>query len=238
VACDDPGDWPDRTRLVWLNSPGNPDGRVLTVDELRTAADAARARGAVLAGDECYAELGWDHPWDRAPVPSILDPAVTGGDSSGLLSVYSLSKQSNLAGYRAAFVAGDPVLIARLTAVRTHMGLWPPAPVQAAMLAALTDDAHVARQKERYRARRAVLRSAVEEAGFRVDRSEAGLFLWITEGRDAWESMDRLAGLGILALPGSFFGEPSAQHVRLSFTAGDERIARAAGRLRGLATSS
>jgi succinyldiaminopimelate transaminase len=236
VAADDPAEWPEGTRLVWINSPGNPDGRVLDVDELRAAVDRARELGAVLASDECYAELGWDGPWALEPVPSVLDPRVTGGDHRGILSVYSLSKQSNLAGYRAAFLAGDGELIARLTTARKHLGLMLPAPVQAAMTAALDDDAHVAVQRERYRARRAVLRPALEAAGFRIDRSEGGLYLWATQGVDAWESMGRLADLGILAGPGHFYGEHFPQHVRFSLTATDERIAAAAHRLARSAT--
>ncbi|HYP74208.1 MAG TPA: succinyldiaminopimelate transaminase, partial [Microbacterium sp.] len=148
LAADDPAAWPEGTRLVWLNSPGNPDGRVLGVDELRAAVGRAREIGAVVASDECYAELGWDAPWTDAAgestVPSILDSRVVGEARSGILSVYSLSKQSNLAGYRAAFLAGDADLIARLTTARKHLGLMLPAPVQAAMTVALRDDAHVA----------------------------------------------------------------------------------------------
>src|SRR5690606_5859973 len=159
----------------------------------------ARELGAVLASDECYAELGWDGQWATEPVPSVLDPRVTGGSRSNLLSVYSLSKQSNLAGYRAAFVAGCSRVIADLLTARKHLGLMMPAPVQQAMVTALGDEEHVAAQKELYRARRDLLRPALEAAGFRIDGSEAGLYLWATEDRDAWETMGRLADLGILA---------------------------------------
>lgn len=235
VPSDDPAQWPENTRLVWINSPGNPDGRVLAAEQLRAALDRARQLGAVLVSDECYAELGWEAPWDAAPIPSALDPRVTDGDLRGVLSVYSLSKQSNLAGYRAAFLAGDPEIVERLLTARKHLGLMLPAPVQAAMIAALDDDEHVAVQKERYRARRDVLKPALEGAGFRVDFSEAGLYLWATEGRDAWESMGRLADLGILAGPGYFYGTEFPQHVRLSLTATDERIAAGAARLRDAA---
>lgn len=232
IAADEPARWPEGTRLVWLNSPGNPDGRVADAAFLRTAVARARELGAVLAGDECYAELGWDGRWAEEPIPSVLDPRVTDGDLRGILSVYSLSKQSNLAGYRAAFLAGDAPIVARLVNARKHLGLMLPAPVQTAMIAALGDDAHVAAQKERYRARRAVLRPALEAAGFRIDHSEAGLYLWATEDADAWQSLDRLADLGILAGPGHFYGPHYPQHVRLSLTADDERIAAAADRLR------
>lgn len=235
VASDDPGEWPAGTRLVWINSPGNPDGRVWDAASLRAAVRRARELGAVLASDECYAELGWEAPWDAEPIPSALDPRVTDGDVRGILSAYSLSKQSNLAGYRAAFLAGDPAILERLLTARKHLGLMLPQPVQAAMVAALRDDEHVARQKARYRARREILKPAVEAAGFRIDGSEAGLYLWATEGRDAWESLGRLAQAGILAGPGHFYGSFFPDHVRFSLTATDERIEAAAARLHALA---
>lgn len=235
LASDDPDDWPRETRLVWLNSPGNPDGRVLDVDALRTRVARARELGAVIVGDECYAELGWEGRWATEPVPSILDDRVTGGDASGVLAIYSLSKQSNMAGYRAAFAAGCRATIARLTTVRKHAGLMVPAPLQHAMAVALGDDEHVARQRELYRRRRSALRPALEHAGFRIDGSEAGLYLWATEDRDAWDSIARLAELGILAGPGPFYGASSTRHVRLSLTAADERIDAAVARLSTLA---
>lgn len=236
LAEDDPGKWPAQSRLVWVNSPGNPDGRVLSVDDLRRRVLRARELDAVIIGDECYAELGWDGPWATEPIPSILDARVTGGDVTGILAAYSLSKQSNLAGYRAAFVAGDPQLIARLTAVRRHAGMMVPEPVQRAMAAALGDDAHVARQKEIYRNRRTVLIPAFEACGFRIDFSQAGLYLWMTEGCDAWESLTRLADLGILGGPGHFYGEGNEYHIRLSLTASDDDIRDAAARLRAAAS--
>ena len=231
IAADDPGEWPEHTRLVWINSPSNPDGRVLGVDAMRAAVERAREIGAVIVGDECYAEFGWDAPWDEEPIPSLLDPRVVGDDHRGVLAIYSLSKQSNLAGYRAAFLAGDRELVDRLLTVRKHAGLMLPAPVQAAMAAALADEAHVEDQRARYRARREVLRPALEAAGFRVEGSEAGLYLWATRGADAWQSIAELAELGIIAGPGPFYGEHSPNHVRLALTASDADIAEAAARL-------
>lgn len=233
VAEDEPALWPTGTRLVWLNSPGNPNGAVLGVEQLRAAVVRARELGAVVVNDECYAELGWG----EQPVPSILHPAVTGGDHAGVLSVYSLSKQSNLAGYRAAFLAGDPAVVGQLLEVRKHAGLIPPAPVQAAMIAALDDDAHVAEQRERYRARRAVLRAALEGAGFRIDRSEAGLYLWATRDEPSWTTIAVLADHGILAAPGTFYEGDTSRHVRLALTATDERITAAAARLANLSNA-
>ncbi|MEA9986049.1 MULTISPECIES: succinyldiaminopimelate transaminase [Subtercola] len=231
VAADDPALWPADTKLVWLNSPGNPDGRVLDVEALRAAVNRARELGAIVASDECYAELGWDGRWATEPVPSVLDERVTGGDLTGILAAYSLSKQSNLAGYRAAFVAGDEALISRLLTVRKHAGMMPPSPVQTAMVLALGDDEHVARQKSLYRARRDVLKAALEAWGLRIDHSEAGLYLWATAGVDGWQTISELAELGIVAGPGHFYGSHYPEHVRFSLTATDERIAEAAVRL-------
>lgn len=233
-AADDPADWPADTRLVWLNSPGNPDGRVLDVPELRAAVTRARELGAVVISDECYAELGWDD-WAHRRIPSLLDPAVTGGEATGLLVCSSLSKRSNLAGYRAAYVAGDAELVARLVRARKHAGLIVPAPVQAALAAALDDDAHADAQRERYRRRRETLLPAVERFGLRVDRSEAGLYLWARRpdaAADAWQTLGELAQRGILAGPGPFYGDAGAPYVRLALTASDAEVDAAAQRLR------
>lgn len=231
LASDDPAEWPASTKLVWLNSPGNPDGTVLSFTALKAAVDRARELSAVIAGDECYAELGWSADYETTATPCILDPRVTGGNLDGVVSVYSLSKQSNLAGYRAGFVAGDPGVIAQLLAVRKHAGLMPPAPVQQAMVTALGDEAHVVAQKARYRSRRDRLRAALEGAGFRIDRSEAGLYLWATRDEDAWVTLEWLAARGILGAPGTFYGVDGARHVRLALTTTDERIDAAVERL-------
>jgi succinyldiaminopimelate transaminase len=212
--------------LVWLNSPGNPHGRVLTDDQLREWVTWGRAHGVPVVADECYVTLGWD-----VEPRSLLHPAVAGGDHAGLLAVHSLSKQSNAAGYRAGLLSGDPVLVRRIWEVRRHLGLLVPAPVQAAMAAALADDDHVDAQRERYRARRDRLAAAVRTAGLRIDHSEAGLYLWVTRDEDCWTTIDWLAGLGVVAAPGSFYGPAGSRHVRLALTATDERIAAAVERL-------
>jgi aspartate/methionine/tyrosine aminotransferase len=153
------------------------------------------------------------------------------GSFDGVLAVHSLSKRTNLAGYRAGFVAGDPALVQELLAVRKHAGMMVPAPVQAAMIAALGDTAHVAEQRQRYARRRDRLRSALLAAGFTIDHSEAGLYLWVTRGMDSWATVDWLAERGILAAPGAFYGPAGEHHVRLGLTASDERIEAAAARL-------
>jgi succinyldiaminopimelate transaminase len=220
---------PPGTRLRWLNSPSNPTGDVAPAWVLAAAAQQAREIGAVLAADECYLALGWE----AAPV-SVLHPQVCGSDHSGVLVVHSLSKSSNLAGYRAGFVAGDPRLIADLLAVRKHAGMIVPRPVQQAMVAALSDDAHVAQQRARYARRRALLRPALDRAGLRVARSDGGLYLWCTAGESCWDTVSRLAEVGVLVAPGEFYGPSGAQHIRVGLTATDERIDVAVQRLADL----
>ncbi|MGH3878680.1 MAG: succinyldiaminopimelate transaminase [Actinophytocola sp.] len=217
---------PRRPGLLWLNSPSNPTGRVLPVEHLRKVVDWARERGTVVVSDECYLTLGWE----AEPV-SVLHPAVRGDSFEGVLAVHSLSKSSSLAGYRAGFVAGDPALVAKLLAIRKHAGMIMPRPVQAAMTAALSDDEHVAAQRARFAARREVLRTALVDAGFRIDHSEAGLYLWATRDEPAWDTVAWLAERGVLVAPGTFYGPTGERHVRLALTATDERVAAAASRL-------
>lgn len=216
-----------RPKLVWLNSPSNPTGRIFDAAELKAKVELARSLGAVVASDECYLEFAW-----TVPATSVLDDQVSGGDHTGLLAVHSLSKIANLAGYRAGFVAGDHELIADLTAIRRHAGMIVSRPVQQAMIAVLDTDDHIDQQRERYRSRREVLRPALEQAGFRVDDSQGSLYLWVTDAdRDCWKTVDRLAELGILVGPGAFYGKDCGDHVRIALTATDERIRTAADRL-------
>jgi succinyldiaminopimelate transaminase len=217
---------PERPALVWLNSPSNPTGRVLPVEHLRKVVAWCHERGSVLVSDECYLESVWE-----GAAFSVLHPEVCEGSHEGILAVHSLSKRSNLAGYRCAFVAGDPSLVAELLAVRKNLGLMMPGPQQVAMAAALDDDAHAEEQHARYAARRLTLRAALEAAGFRIDHSEGSLYLWATRDEDCWATVSHLADRGVLVAPGSFYGVAGARHVRVALTASDERMAAAAQRL-------
>jgi succinyldiaminopimelate transaminase len=227
VAYDEPWELdPAGLRLLWLNSPSNPTGRVLTAAELRRAVEWAREHGVLLVSDECYLELGWE-----ADPVSVLHPEVCGDGHDGILAVHSLSKRSNLAGYRASFVAGDRAVVQELLRVRKHSGMIVPAPVQAATIAALSDSAHVAEQRERYARRRDALREALEAYGFRIEHSEAALYLWATRDESCWDTVAALAELGILVAPGEFYGAAGERFVRVALTATDERVDAAVRRL-------
>jgi succinyldiaminopimelate transaminase len=217
---------PRTPRILWLNSPSNPTGRVLPPDHLRKVVDWCRERGVLLVSDECYIECTWE-----GTSYSVLHPSISGGSSEGILTVHSLSKRSNLAGYRCAFVAGDPAVVGELLAVRKNLGLMMPGPQQRAMIAALQDNRHAEEQHARYAARRALLRSSLESAGFRIDHSEASLYLWATRDEPCWDTVSWLAERGVLVAPGAFYGAAGSRHVRIAFTATDERIAAAAHRL-------
>ncbi len=220
---------PQTPALIYLNSPANPHGQVLGVEHLRKFVEFARERGTIIVSDECYLGLGWG---EERPV-SILDPEVCGGDFTNLIAVHSLSKTSNLASYRAGWLAGDGALIQELLGIRRHAGLMNPGPIQSAMVAALEEDGHEVLQKQLYRDRRELLKAALLQAGFDIEYSEGGLYLWATQGRDGRETVAELADKGILVAPGDFYGPKGKNFVRVGLTATDERIEAAARRLTG-----
>ncbi|NBO46304.1 MAG: succinyldiaminopimelate transaminase [Actinobacteria bacterium] len=232
VRTDDVNEWQadETVALVWLNSPSNPTGRVLSVEELRAARAAAKRLGAVLASDECYLDLWWE---GERPT-SVLADAVCDGNHEGLLALHSLSKRSNLAGYRVGSIAGDAALVADVLAARKHLGLMVPTPNLAAATAAYLDSESVVEQRERYRARRELLIPALTNVGLHVEHSEASLFIWARGEQDCWTTVNRLADAGVLVAPGEFYGPAGSHHVRVALTATDDAVAEASERLRAL----
>jgi succinyldiaminopimelate transaminase len=224
IAVDlDTQKWPTAD-LAWINSPSNPTGRVHTEGELKSAIEYSRKNNTPVVSDECYLEFG-----DSVKPTSILN--YTQGNNSNILAVLSLSKRSSMAGYRAAFVVGDPVLIKKILEIRKHAGMMVALPIQHAMIAALGDSKHVSQQRDRYNARRKTLSPALQSIGFKIEHSEAGLYIWCTRGEDAWKSVEALAKIGILVTPGIFYGADGSQHVRIAMTASDAAIADAAARI-------
>jgi succinyldiaminopimelate transaminase len=219
----DAATWPEAD-LAWINSPGNPTGRVHSEGELRATLKWSRENSATLICDECYLDFG-----DTEQPTSLLK--YTDGDNSNILVVHSLSKRSSMAGYRGAFLVGDRKLIAQIREVRKHAGMMVPLPIQNAIVAALSDEVHVKEQRERYNSRRATLAPALQAAGFRIDDSVAGLYIWCTRSEDAWRSVEWMAQIGILATPGNFYGPLGASHIRVAMTASDSQINEAAARI-------
>jgi succinyldiaminopimelate transaminase len=217
--------------LTWVNSPSNPTGEVLPPAALREVVARVRRSGGLVVSDECYIELGWG----ERPT-SILHASVVGHDHSQVLALHSLSKRSNMAGYRFGFLTGDSDVIAGLRETRKHLGGMVPAPIQAAAIAAFSDDQHVATQRERYRKRREILLTAVSDAGFVHTGGDAGLYLWVTRDEPCWDSVRWFADRGIVVAPGDFYGAAGASHVRIALTASDHDVSEAARRITAPAT--
>jgi succinyldiaminopimelate transaminase len=227
IACDDLHQLGDaRPALIWINSPSNPTGQILSAEALKHRVTWARERGSLVASDECYGEFGWE----AEPI-SVLHPSISDDRHDGLLAVHSLSKRSNLAGYRAGFIAGDRRVVADLLLIRKHAGMLVPRPVQEAMIDLLADHDHVEQQRGRYLRRRSMLLPALEAAGFRIEHSEGSIYLWATRDEDCHASVEFLARRGILVAPGDFYGTAATRHIRVALTATDERVAAAAARL-------
>ena len=224
VLADTPAELTESVDFVWLNSPSNPTGRVHSDVEIEAVINWSRKYGVLVASDECYLPFP-----DGKSGKSLL--SLNQGDNTGFIALHSLSKRSNLAGYRAAFAIGDRLIIKRLLEIRKHVGLMVPLPVQRAMTVALQDEGHVRTQAERYRSRRRVLSQVLREAKFDIEHSESGLYIWCTRGERGWDSVAWFADLGIIVTPGSFYGESGTNHVRIALTATDAQIEEAASRI-------
>jgi succinyldiaminopimelate transaminase len=212
----------DRALLLWLNDPSNPTGATASPQGMVDAVEWARARGIVVASDECYAEF----TYDAAGVPAPPVTALHAG-TDRVLVVHSLSKRSNMAGMRAGFVAGDRALVGYLGEIRKHGGLMMPAPIQAAAAAALGDDDHVCEQQARYARRRAVALPALESRGLVHDGGSSTFYLWLRDAdraRDGWAIADDLATTGLVVAPGDFYGTAGTDHVRVALTLTDDQI--------------
>lgn len=209
----------------WVNSPSNPTGEL---DDLAAASAWASENNAPVLSDECYAELTWS-----GPPRTILENGRV-----STLALHSLSKRSNLAGLRAGFFTGDPVLMEHLIEARRHAGLMVPGPVQEAAAAALDDDDHAAAQADRYRSRLERFAEGLRAWGLpQVDLPAGGIYLWIASpDGDGWSLARALAAKsGAIVAPGSLYGETGAGHVRIAMTAPDEQLDRV---LSSLAESS
>ena len=217
----DPAD-ANRALVLWCNDPSNPTGVAASPEQMCAAVEWARARGIIVASDECYAEF----TYDDAGEPAVPVTALLAGNER-VLAVHSLSKRSNMAGLRAGFVAGDAGLVGYLGEMRKHGGLMTPAPVQAAAAAALGDDQHVEVQRIRYAARRAVARPALEARGLVHDGGPSTFYLWLRDvdgTRDGWAITEDLATTGLVVAPGDFYGAAGRDHVRVALTLTDEQI--------------
>lgn len=209
-----------RALCLWINTPGNPAGGI---DDLEAAAGWGRERGVPVLSDECYVEFTWS-----GRPRSILEHGL-----DGVLAVHSLSKRSNLAGARAGFYAGDPDLVFYLSEVRKHAGFMPPGPVQAAAVAAFSDQAHVEAQRDVYRHRLQAMSDVLASIGVDAPMPGGGFYLWAeAPDGDAWALTERLArDAGAIVSPGEFYGPQGAGHVRVALVQPDDALQLVADRL-------
>ena len=229
LATVDPAD-AARAVCLWVNTPGNPAGGL---DDLEAIAAWGREHGVLVASDECYAEFTY-----QGPPRSILQHGC-----EGVLAVHSLSKRSNMAGVRAGFYAGDATVVHYLRETRKHAGCMVPGPVQAAAVAAWSDQSHVEAQARRYLRRLEVLAEVAAAAGSQARLPDGGFYLWApAPGGDAWGFAETLARTGgLIVSPGEFYctdpasagaSDPSA-YVRIAAVAPSDRLRLVLDRLAG-----
>jgi acetylornithine aminotransferase len=211
-----------RTALLWLNSPHNPTGSVLRREELERIAERARRFGFWVGADEAYAEVYFD-----AAPPSMLECG-----SGNILSFHTLSKRSAMTGYRSGFMAGDARLIEALRRMRPNVGVATPDFIQAAAIAAWSDDAHAQDQRELYAAKRDLFLGFFRQRGFHLEASEATFYLWVrVPGGDDVAFVERLLRLGVVSLPGSYLGAGGEGFIRWALVPTFEQCREAIARI-------
>lgn len=206
----------ERLKLLWLNFPNNPTGKVAPLSYYRDALALAERYDFYVGSDEAYSELWYDRP-----PPGLLQAAAASGFRRAIV-VNTLSKRSNMTAYRSGFIAGDPEVIRVMKNVRPRMGVATPEFIQRAAVAAWSDEAHVEAQRRRYAERRALFLDLFRRKGVQVEASEAAFYLWIrvpesVPGRDSGRWAEALVGRGLVLLPGAFFGPRGREYVRLAF---------------------
>jgi N-succinyldiaminopimelate aminotransferase len=226
-----------RCQVLFLCSPANPVGSVMSVDYLQRALRLAEEHDFVIASDECYADLFDD---ESAPPPSLLSAAAAMGNSGfqRCMSFHSLSKRSSLPGLRSGFVAGDAALIKPFLLYRTYHGCAMPVPSQKASVSAWSEDAHVVANRALYRRKfdrvLPILAPVIE-----APRPAGGFYVWLNVGGDDEAFTAGLfAQQNVTVVPGSYLarataqGNPGAGFVRMSLVAAEEECVQAALRVR------
>jgi succinyldiaminopimelate transaminase len=224
----------ERTALLYLCSPANPQGTVASLDYLKQAVTLARLYDFVLAVDECYAEI-----YDRVAPPGALEACAALGQGFDRVVVFhSLSKRSSAAGLRSGFVAGDPRLIGQFSHLRSYGGCQVPLPVQAAAAALWRDEAHVEENRARYRRKFDIAEEVIGDR-FGFYRPEGGFFLWLDVG-DGEAATTRLwRDAAVRVLPGGYTARaahgrdnPGRQYIRLAIVHDEATLRAAFARIR------
>ena len=242
--------WP-RVQLVYACSPGNPTGRVMTLDEWARLFDAADRHGFVIASDECYSEIYFT---DEAPLSGLEAAAKLGrADFKNLVAFTSLSKRSNVPGLRSGFVAGDARLLKAFLLYRTYHGSAMSPLVQRASIAAWSDEAHVQANRDLYRSKFAQVMPLLADV-LEVRLPDAGFYLWAAvpgsaqaaaarPGDDVRFALQLLAQYNVAVLPGSLLARdahghnPGSGRIRMALVAPTDDCVEAARRIRNFTLS-
>ncbi|MCU0951423.1 MAG: succinyldiaminopimelate transaminase [Burkholderiaceae bacterium] len=236
--------WP-KVQLVYVCTPGNPTGRVMTLAEWKQLFDLADRHDFIIASDECYAEIYFDE--GRAPLGGLDAARQLGRAGFERLVVFgSLSKRSNAPGLRSGYVAGDAAVLKQYLLYRTYHGNAMSPPVQAASIAAWNDEAHVIDNRRQYAAKFRAATPVVQQA-LQTVAPEAAFYLWarvpptLCAGDDTAFARRLFAEQHVTVLPGSFLsrdaagGNPGRGFVRIALVAPQAEVAEAAGRIAALA---
>ncbi len=228
-------DWKG-VQLVYVCSPANPCGKVMTLDEWRALFELADRHNFVIASDECYSEIYFD---EAAPPLGGLQAAQALGRSAfeRLVVFSSLSKRSNVPGLRSGFVAGDARLLKRFLLYRTYHGSAMGLAVQRASIAAWSDEAHVRDNRDQYRAKFAAVQPLIASV-MESPLPDASFYLWARTPIDDAEFARRvLAEYNVAVLPGSYLARtahginPGAGFVRIALVAPASECIEAAERI-------
>ena len=223
-----------KTRLVFVCSPGNPAGNVMSLEEWKTLFQLSDRHGFVIASDECYSEIYLDE--GNPPLGGLQAARRLGRDDyRNLVAFSSLSKRSNVPGLRSGFVAGDAALIGRFLLYRTYHGSAMSPIVTAGSIAAWTDEEHVKENRRMYREKFDAVLPILRDV-LNVDRPQASFYLWAGTSGPAFVR-DLYGRTGVTVLPGSFLARdahgvnPGENRVRLALVAPLAECVQAAERI-------
>jgi N-succinyldiaminopimelate aminotransferase len=233
-----PEDIWQRTQLIYLCSPGNPSGKVMSLAQWQQVFELSDKYGFVIAADECYSEIYFTE--GKPPLGALQAAQQLGRDYSGLVVFSSLSKRSNVPGMRSGFVAGDAELIEKFLLYRTYQGCAMSPTVQAASIAAWNDETHVIENRRLYAEKFQAITPMLQGV-LNVEMPEAAFYLWAhTSISDTEFAIKLYRDLNVTVLPGSFLSReahninPGAGFIRLALVAPLEECLEAAKRIQQL----
>ncbi|MCG2577887.1 succinyldiaminopimelate transaminase [Dechloromonas sp. XY25] len=228
-----------RVQLFYVCSPGNPTGKVLSLDDWKTLFALSDKYGFVIASDECYSEIYFDEA--NPPIGGLQAAKLLGRSNERLVMFSSLSKRSNVPGMRSGFVAGDAAILKKYLLFRTYQGCAMSPPVQTASIAAWNDEAHVLDNRHQYREKFAACTPLMAEV-LGTGMPDASFYLWAkTSIPDTEFARGLLEHYNVVVLPGSFLAReaqgvnPGANFIRIALVASLAECLEATKRIRHFA---